>query len=402
MTKIDSNKKDNKCSDLTASGLDGSLDPLQDINSTPTSYEDAPPSADSSQTENSNSASSKRKKTIICPFCYREQKVVKNSICTNQECYSYKKGIILPDEVFTHELFPIVIVGATGSGKSHFLATLKHRLVNETLWEDYWRWSFVSYYNPNNRDKQQLDNPFINYEIQLYENNKTLYTTQAAGDHPPLLLSLKYRHPIKHIFQEPYLLKKNLLIAFTDTAGEHSQNESVAALEENYPALKLAKGIIVMVDPNELESETSPANTVISSFKGSSPKSKTPFALCLTKLDKFSHLTDLEIQGWLDSKNSNTKINTSGFLHLSNIERNSREISDWLEKKKNSLNDLIQNVNKVYKYSAFFAVSALGVDPFKEDNKEESSKSLRGKPSPLRVLDPLLWILWQHGKLNGK
>lgn len=352
-------------------------------------------------------------KMVVCPFCYTRIKGKMGMPCTNDKCYSHRREIPLPAEVFTHELFPIAIVGASSSGKSHYLAALKHSLVNESFWGrgdrngGYWNWSFVTYYNPDNADNQSADNPYIRYEDNLYSRKVTLESTKRDDEHPPLLLSLEYLHPIRRMFDEPRFRKKSLLVAITDTAGEHSHSESIGALEDNYPVLKkLIKGVIVMVDPKELNSSGA-ANAVLSWFKRKRGKANLPIALCLSKIDELSH--DQEVSpvnwNWLDAKNSNTDLTISGRLVLPDIERNSLAVRKWMFG--NAMHTTAQNIESSFRYHAFFASSALGVEPFKLNTDgrplfdSSGAMMLRGEPKPLRVLDPLLWILWQHGKLGG-
>lgn len=353
-------------------------------------------------------------KSVVCPFCYTQIKAKVGHPCPNESCYSHRRGIPLPDEVFTHELFPIAIVGAASSGKSHYLAALKHSLVNEAFWGrgdkrgGYWNWSFVTYYNPDNSDNQSADNPYIRYEDNLYGSNITLDSTKRDDEHPPLLLSLEYLNPISRMFEEPRFRKKSLLVAITDTAGEHSHSESVGALEENYPVLKkLIKGIVVMLDPKELHSSGA-ANVVLSWFKRKRGKVNLPIALCLSKIDELSRNREScpANWDWLDAKNSNTDLSVPGRLILPDIERNSLAVRRWMSG--NTMHSTAQNVESSFRYHAFFASSALGVEPFKLDSNGAPSRDmstgatlLNGDPKPLRVLDPLLWILWQHGKLGG-
>lgn len=350
-------------------------------------------------------------KMVVCPFCYTRIKGKKGMPCPNEECYSHRRGIPLPDEVFTHDLFSVAIVGASSSGKSHYLAALKHSLVNESFWGDgdirggYWNWSFVTYYNPDNADNQSVDNPYIRYEDNLYSRKVTLESTKRDDEHPPLLLSLEYLHPIRRMFDEPRFRKKGLLVAITDTAGEHSHSESIGALEDNYPVLKkLIKGVIVMLDPKELDSSGA-ANAVLSWFKRKRGKAKLPIALCLSKIDELSRGEESFPAELLDAKNFNTNLSVPGRLALPNVEQISLAVRRWMSG--NAMHSTAQNIESSFRYHAFFASSALGIEPFKlnADGSPQFDGSgammLRGEPKPLRVLDPLLWILWQHGKLGG-
>lgn len=354
-------------------------------------------------------------KSVVCPFCYTQIKAKVGHPCPNESCYSHRRGIPLPDEVFTHELFSIAIVGPASSGKSHYLAALKHSLVDEAFWGrgdkrgGYWNWSFVTYYNPDNADNQSVDNPYIRYEENLYGDGVhiTLDSTKRDDEHPPLLLSLKYLHPISRMFDEPRFRKKSLLVAITDTAGEHSHRESAGALEDNYPVLKkLIRGFIVMLSPKAELCSSEAANVVLSWIKGSSDKVDLPIALCLSKIDELSHEEGPKGWAWLNAEKYNTDLSVSGRLRLHDIKNHSLDISGWM--KRNALRSTALNVESSFKYHAFFASSALGRDPFQTDpstglplHDSAGAMKLKGVPSPLRVLDPLLWILWQHGKLGG-
>lgn len=354
-------------------------------------------------------------KRLICPFCYTKQSLQRGKPCPNAECYSNRRGIPIPPEVFTHELFPIIIVGASSSGKSHFLAALKHLLVNEGAngWGDgdengYWKWAFVEYFNPANADDASVDNPYIVYETNLYQRHQTLDSTKRDDEHPPLLLSVNYLHPFKRMFNDPLFSKRGLLVAVTDTAGEHAQSGSIGAFEENYPVLKkLARGAIVMLDPREVQNMANEsANSILSWFKRGRGKTKLPVALCISKIDELAKGDETVPVDWLDER-FNTDLSVPGRLVLPDIENNSRDILKWM--RITSLRATADDLESSFRYHACFATSALGVEPFQLDShgkpiiaSSTGAFSLKSDfPHPIRVLDPLLWILWQHGKLGG-
>lgn len=364
------------------------------------------------ETKAEEKAADEAERRGVCPFCYTKQRLRKGMPCPNARCYSNRRGIPLPPEVFTNELFPVVIVGASSSGKSHFLAALKHRLVNEGFWGDgegfgYWKWSFVEYCNPANSDDASVDNPYIVYETSLYGRKQTLASTKRDDEHPPLLLSLEYLHHVRRAFDEPRFSKKGLLVAITDTAGEHAQGGSIGAFEENYPVLKqMAKGAIVMLDPKELRNESNEsANGVLAWFKRGCRKSRLPMALCVSKIDELVCGDETVPQDWLD-EHFNTDLGFPGRLVLPDIENNSKDVFDWMER--GPLRATADDLDDSFRYHSFFAISALGVDPFKLDgsgrpfvDRTSGAFLLKGPPQPLRVLDPFLWILWQQGKLGS-
>ena len=353
-------------------------------------------------------------KNAVCPFCYTEQMLEEGKKCPNDNCYSHLHDIPIPLEVFTHKLFPIAIVGASSSGKSHFLAALKHCLVNEGFWGEgnengYWKWSFVEYFNPANKDNTDLDNPYITYEENLYINHRTLDSTRRDDEHPPMLLSLEYLNPLQRMFNDPLVFKKSLLVAITDTAGEHVQGGSIGALDINYPVLqKMVKGAIVIVDPKEARGEgTVSVNSVLAWFKRGNEKSRIPIAFCMSKIDELAKGNETIPPDWLDER-FNTNIDNIGQLFLPDIENNSNAVYEWMMGR-SFLKPTAEDLKNSFRYHAFFATTALGIDPFALDwngkPKVDSSGGAfvlkNGSPKPLRVLDPLMWILWQHGQLGG-
>ncbi|MBQ7176285.1 MAG: hypothetical protein IJS08_02630 [Victivallales bacterium] len=347
-------------------------------------------------------------KKLVCPFCYTKQLLREKSPCPNEHCYSFIKKIGMPKEVFTHKLFPIAIVGASSSGKSHFLAALRHCLTKgdgarwgEGIKNGYWEWAFVEYSNSAN-DDASVDNPYIGYEKRLFIDHRTLASTRRDDEHPPLLLSLKYLHPCKRLFDDPWFVKRSLLVAITDTAGEHVQEELIGKMDDNYPVLKRIKGIIIMLERDKAEE----ANSLLADFKRDTRKMEIPTALCLSKIDELPHHNEEFPTAWLNDR-FNTNISIPGRLVLPDIENNSNEVSKWMEAR-GDLQETANNFKHSFKYHAFFAVSALGRDPFSTDSDgrpvvdpSNGALVLKGTPKPLRVMDPLLWILWQYGQLGG-
>lgn len=321
-------------------------------------------------------------KKIICPFCYREAFTEPGKTCPHDNCLSNRRGIPLPGEVFTHELFPIVVVGAPSSGKTHFLTVLQHLLRRDSFWPEFWQWKAVDYLMDQSAELETEDgNPFRYWEKILYENRQTLPSTQKEGDHPPLLLSVSFDRSLRHFFHEPRR-KRDLLIAFTDTAGEHSQGGGLLKFEENYAAAKVARGIVVFLDVGELGNPHL-AGTVVSDLRRGR-RSSVPLALCMSKLDM---LSDEVVNSFRDSD-----LSVEGKVMLCDIVSRSDAVKQLI-----GGTELVNNVTGSFKYTSFFAVSALGIKPFESSGVLKKEEFLQ----PRFVLDPLLWLLWQHGYIGG-
>lgn len=320
------------------------------------------------------------KRKITCPFCYREVSAETGKPCPLDNCLSNRRSIPLPGEAFTHELFPIVVVGAPSSGKTHFLTVLQHILRRDSFWPEFWQWKAVDYLMDQSAEPETEEgNPFRYREKVLFEDRQTLPSTQKDVDHPPLLLSLSFDRSLRHFFHEPRR-KRDLLIAFTDTAGEHSQGGGLLKFEENYAAAKAARGLVVFLDVEELGNPHL-AGTVVSDLRRGG-RSSVPLALCVSKLDMLPG----DVNQFHDSDRS-----VEGKVMLCDIANNSDAVQALI-----GGTELVNNIKGSFRYTSFFAASALGIDPF------ESLGVLKvGFPQPRCVLDPLLWLLWQHGYVGG-
>ena len=126
-------------------------------------------------------------KKIQCPFCYKWRRIARGKTCSNPDCMAHKYSAAIPEEAFTHKLFPIVIAGASSSGKTHFLTALLHRL-RESFWKEYWQLNPIDYNFGPAGGKPSETNPYCRNDLTLFTDRQTLSSTQAIGPHPPLLL----------------------------------------------------------------------------------------------------------------------------------------------------------------------------------------------------------------------
>ena len=130
---------------------------------------------------------------------------------------------------------------------------------------------------------------------------------------------------------------------------------------------------------------------------------KVPLAITLSKFDRLFSSSNPVVQEFRDlfRKNSSRDWNTAtdfsqddinkitsvneglktAILGSKNIELNSRA-------RKN-----IREIISSYPYTSLFAVSSTGMGGLRKTNR---------RLSPLHVLDPLVWILWQYGYLGSK
>lgn len=360
----------------------------------------------------------------ICHNCKKSPQMWKINTET-PICPRCKSIIPIKDLNECDEIFPIAVVGPTRSGKTHFLTVLAHELTVKGIWEkDYWSAVRVIRREVDNshgiRAIKQTDE-FLAFDGFLYGGREgTLQGTKKDFKTCSLLIKLIYKSGMSTCFKAPW--KKNkILLAFSDTAGEGFKQDSWHDIAERYPVFQNhAKAIIAMVDPLELKKIRDEANalqteyincgilppkeeafpTVNTSDVVSIPQLKElkgyPIAWCMTKtvalvkLRKIEENIDTDLArnlGGLGGDDETSK--TSGKVNIEKL----KEVSELTKKFILTNND--GKGLPYYKYHCYFAVDALG--------NSFDKGSLNGEtPKPLRILDPLLWILWQYGLCGGR
>lgn len=352
-------------------------------------------------------------KKVVCPFCFHRVTPDPGfKGCPEKSCKFHERGIPFPQEILDGcEVFPIAIAGASSSGKTYFLTALLNEFQNNPFWDGdggFWSLDFVHY--ASDTRKEGVDNAFVRHWNTLFRKLGQLdNTAQDEKEYrAPMLLSIKYSKDPKWALREPYG-KKNIVLAFHDVPGEFTTNaEARMALGERYGILGAAKGIIVLVEPTELpvvretlvqdgilppQGERGFAQDAVLGLRAARMH-KRPVAICLSKSDlllgnpkffgKDSHLFE-----YLQTIKSDI-----GNLRLDDLLEVSLQVKDAF--KRLNAGEFLPLMEKSFKYSSFFALSALGLNCV-----DQKTGTLTRVPQPIRVLDPVLWILWQWGKLGG-
>lgn len=400
------------------------------------------------------------KRKIICPFCFADCDVdlpeKTGGVFPEQYCPKCKS--LVPPEVLSSKLFPVAVVGPSASGKTHFLTVLSHLLCEGALWPSYWtvtriirRAQPVQDSDPGSggaygrKNKNESDDEFVNWEELLYPQKSAVGTilkqTEGRSEKEPplsLVLHVSYSGRVADWLKEPYR-KKDLLLAFTDTAGEDLTHMGWEAVAKKYPIFgrRLAEGLVALINPTQLavvRNEYNGANAVLKNrYEQSGLKlsafatlqsvlsipeirkamKRKPVAICLTKTDALCAIDKLDPQDILaGSQNAVSgedadegRIRLTDLSDLSSrTEAYLAEMDDDVDFGKGRPNhDGISGSAKFFKYRAFFATDALGpaiqtarLDP------ADGKRIFAGTPVPRRILDPVLWVLWQHGQVGGR
>ena len=358
-------------------------------------------------------------KKVKCPFCFHNVLPVPSANggqkCGNPECESHKQEIPFPPEVFTHELFPIAIVGPSSSGKTFFLTAVMNEFMQRPPWSGdggYWDLDVVHY--AADIRNEGATNKFIGHWKTLFKEKRRLDPTVALENVwlPPLLLSIAHSRNLKWTMKEP-LRKRKLLLAFHDVPGEFTTDDNARmALAKRYGALNEAKGIIVLVEPTELPrvkstlvnarmipegGETDTRESSLEAIKGLrlARQRKKPVAICLSKSDLLLSTPSLFPRESHLAQYEQTDFRKEGVLQLGDVRETTAQVRDTFEQF--NAGDYLPLMSQSFRYYAFFAISAMGrevINPFTDE--------IVATPQPIRVLDPILWILWQWGLLGGE
>lgn len=287
----------------------------------------------------------------------------------------------IPERV-SENTFSIALIGAKQSGKSNYIAVLVNEIKKKMSRNFDCSLIFCN---------QQTNDTYQNtYYKPLYENAITVKGTDANDDAPPLIYSIDFYKSNK--------IRNSITVSLYDTAGENLDNENNMLCNNQY--ISNANGIIILLDPLQLPSirkklegkvELSDQNSdttdilgrvinLIKEQKKIKGNINIPIALAFTKIDVLAKYDALPDESCL--RNQSEHIAKGGFVRT-DFEETNREIIALLE---NFMADEIEQLLKQFTKYSFFGVSSLGENP-------TGGVKLSGEPNPIRVLDPLLWLL---------
>lgn len=299
-------------------------------------------------------------------------------------CPEFKESEkIIPRDYLTDSGMTVALVGAKASGKSNYIGVLVNEIkrkmshsfncsLNICCSEESKRYYEENYYNP------------------LFVDGYVISATDS-GVIPPLLFPINFMDNRNRI-------KNTASLTFYDTAGENLDSADNINVFNRY--IPNADGIILLLDPLQLppvreklkgKINLPPQNTDvveilnrivtnIRNVKKTKGNIKTPLAVVFTKIDALIKYGVIRNDCVVASESEHMK---RGAFVLQDYESVNIELRDMLE---NWLADELVQCMKNFEKFSFFGVSALGDVP--NDMKISGSQI-----QPLRVLDPLLWLL---------
>ena len=296
----------------------------------------------------------------------------------------------IPAEYITKPCLPIAILGETSVGKTNYITIMMHEL--EAVFG-------VSVLKPSNKDYDE-------YKSRIYQEHKPI-TDQTVRKtdqekYLPMMAS------IERTTESPKVLP--FTISVYDGSGEDIRDSIKQQFVPKFlKYLKTAKGIIIALDWGQLTGITPPEvsnntgsgtkltpssfineckqsiNALLNNSEGQSIK--IPVAFVFTKADIDSSLYS-KISGWSNRNN----LISNGVVNISNIDMIHKNIkSNILSKEYPEINNLIEGNFENFR---FFLVSSFGRTP-------RFDGSLYTPISPIRVLDPIIWLMYENGLLQN-
>ena len=322
---------------------------------------------------------------FVCPWCFKEQKAKGFFFKAPEKCVCGKE---------THKSFReapnlrITVVGAKGSGKTHFFTLLIRRI----------------------REIVAAQGGYLhglNDHTLAYGNDK--YKQLAEGDERGVRATIESTNKgtIEPLHYDLTLGKKSVALAFADTAGEALVNEKEVGRIGDY--MLNASAIICIIDPLQLpsvrraliasgipeedlpdvEAETGTILNriclILRKRLRSGERSKIPLAIAFSKIDALQQGDEIAkgVHGMLAEESRHCGgFNEAQFTAINNT------MCSWLQDVDNTAD--ILNQSNAFERVGFFGFSALGQNP---GRRQELTRALR----PIRVEDPFLWLLNRNG-----
>lgn len=313
----------------------------------------------------------------------------------------------LPVEMIEKGSEIISVIGGPYSGKSNYIVSLIHELKKYGTSIGL----SVTLQQVGRKDKDKTTNMYNEAKKTIFDHNQALDKTPADVKHPiPWIMKL-----------ESLKTGKAVYLVFYDTAGEAFKDADQIARDAEY--LQHSKAVIVAFDTfaipkieRILKKRNIEVNDKISKYdetwetikgltQGNDKIFSRPFAFVFTKFDVVidnARDLDFSVASFVDenAKFKNSSFVKTGKVSFSELNNNSSAIKKALTERWNEGTeaDIVEYTTKKWgDNSMFFGLSALGG---MKDGSSIRTETVDGEEvvTPVKVLDPLVWIL---AKLGG-
>ncbi|AYD39352.1 zinc ribbon domain-containing protein [Clostridium fermenticellae] len=384
----------------------------------------------------------RKKDYYICPYCFSKHKLNEvNFICSNDPdvCLNARnlKPIVprsaedkneMPESIFCNEcgqktnikICPtcstelpysigeydnliFTVIGTKGAGKSHYIAVLIDKIMNEIASAFDYSFSAV-----DDATMKRYRNDFYN---PVFRRNEIIGVTHSAKTDfsvkQPLIYNLTFRESgFFGMLLKSRMISNTVTITFFDTSGEDLDSEDMMKNVNKY--IYNSSGLIFLIDPLQLESvrqrlpeniKLPEQNTEIedllsrtanlirkeNGIKVDKPID-IPVAVVFSKMDALESLIDSS--SCINYPSSHAR---NGYFDLSDFE----DVNDTIESLIRSFGEenFVNQLSSNFKEYAYFGMTALGCSP-------EEGKITKLKPH--RVEDPFLWLLYKYKFIKGE
>lgn len=322
-----------------------------------------------------------------CPKC---GEISKERVC--QFCHNE-----LPAFFGESHNITIAVIGAKGTGKSHYIAALKEILDNEL--SDPFNYAMIACNDDTIKRYEE------NYRKPLYNDHQVLKETESSvviyNTKMPLIYMMEFFDKTRK------KITKTVTITFFDTAGENLDSSQTMLAENQY--IVNSDGIIMLLDPlqlpilrKELQGNgmlLPTANTdsgdildrtinLIKDEKKMGVKAiiDIPLAVAFTKMDAL--MDQLPKSSYFRNPSPHRMI---GAFDIDDFNTINGEMRSYVEKWNGG--GFVQKAN-AFKDSAFFGLSSLGCNP-------DDLGGTVPVVAPMRVEDPFLWLLYKNKYIPG-
>ena len=334
------------------------------------------------------------KQTVLgakCPNCHQ---ITTRVVCP--ECHNP-----LPNEMVEGGSTIISIIGDRSSGKTVYFLSLIHQLQKYGY--------TVGLYEANpldlaHDDKTRASTVYTKMSSQMFDDHILPDQTRALRP-APMIFRLSFKGQQRKF-------DKSIYLVFYDTAGEIFQNAE--RINDTARFLKDSAGVIFLIDPftmeglrdtlkqggiimeseeNFVRSDPSRIFNSLTQINGKERLKNKPLALTYSKIDAVVKALENTPQGYtipgVNLRNNSSFIKTGKF-DLGEVEM-IHEGLKTVSAEKWDAGRFWGAASGAYEEGnvRMFAMSALGNNPDAMGNIE--------KPTPYRVMDPLLWILYKIG-----
>ena len=336
-----------------------------------------------------------------CPVCDIE---TQKFVCPH--CHNW-----LPAEMIEKGSEIISVVGGPASGKSNYIVSLIHQLMK---YQNKLGLS-VTLQQVGRNDEEKTSNMYKAAKKKIFEEKEALQKTQETKNPIPWIIRLESR-----------ATKKAAYLVFYDTAGESFRDTE--KMERDALYFRYSRAVIVAFDTlaipkikkvledKGIENYTEAYDykemwNTIKAFSQSHKSYKLnerPYAFVFTKFDAvIDNCEDLNctVDTFLDDddnfKNSQYITDGDGLVSKEEMKENSDAIESYLREpeiwdEESFVTDIKEEWGE---NGQFFGVSALGG---MTDSAMEIQTKGDGEIKPIRVLDPLVWILIKLGDFGIK